>query len=77
MVWPDESGDDVEQCRFARAIRANEADHLARADAEGHPVYRNYTTEANRDVVDVEARQWPRLGQIQVDGLWPLMPHAQ
>ena len=49
----------VEEGRFARAIRANECDHLALRNLETHAVEGDHTTESHHNIADVE--QWKRV----------------
>src|SRR6185436_18132185 len=58
---------DAQQCRLARAVRTDQADHLARAQREVDALQNCEATEANRDAARCDLHQSsPRKRQIRL-----------
>src|SRR5262245_12291188 len=70
---PQESGNAVEHCRLACAIRTDQGVHMAVADLEVHPIDRAKGTEIFRPIADDE---WARHSIIRTrDGI-PARPEG-
>ena len=52
LVWSLQAADDVEECRLAGTVGADQSGHLAGPDVEGHLRQGRHTSEGDRDTPD-------------------------